>query len=62
MYSLKHTDIVIEGTANLLSHATYYYKKLFGHAPRNFLLFPYLWEYHEIVDVFGNEELIRKNS
>jgi hypothetical protein len=30
MYSVKDNDLIIQGTNNLLNHATEFYKKLFG--------------------------------
>ena len=42
--SLQNGNSVVEGTKNLLIHATDYYKELFGPAPRNlFNLSPDLW-------------------
>jgi mannosylglycoprotein endo-beta-mannosidase len=35
VHSLKNGDVIIEGTKDLLEHATSYYKELFGPAPRN---------------------------
>jgi hypothetical protein len=48
MYSLKHNDIVIEGTYNLLKHATDYYKILFGPGEGNKMsLDPNIWSIDE---------------
>jgi hypothetical protein len=43
-HSLDDGGVVIEGTKNLLQHATGYYKDLFGLAPGNmFPISPNLW-------------------
>jgi hypothetical protein len=48
MFSLKENDILIEGTDNLISHATAYYKNLFGPAASNILDFHVnMWKPHE---------------
>jgi mannosylglycoprotein endo-beta-mannosidase len=48
MFSLKENDILIEGTNNLISHATTYYKNLFGPAVGNILEFDAnMWKPHE---------------
>jgi hypothetical protein len=44
MFSLKDNEVIIEGTKNLLQHATSYYKNLFGPAARNLIPFdPNIW-------------------
>jgi hypothetical protein len=46
--SLNNEGVLIEGTENLLKHATAYYKTLFGPAPRNlFPISPGLWGENE---------------
>src|SRR3954469_4761261 len=50
IHSLSVGDEVIEGTDNLLSHATDFYKNLFGPAPGNMLAMdPIIWEPCEIL-------------
>jgi hypothetical protein len=58
MLSLKDNDLVIEGTDNLLEHATTYYKSLFGPAPGNIFEFNHdMWESHEKINDVDNEIL-----
>jgi hypothetical protein len=48
MFSLKDNDVLIEGTCDLISHATAYYKSLFGPAAGNILDFDAnMWKPHE---------------
>jgi hypothetical protein len=48
MFSLKDNDVLIEGTRDPISHATAYYKSLFGHAACNILDFDAnMWKPHE---------------
>jgi hypothetical protein len=55
MYSLKHNDILIEGTDNLLKHATDYYKNLFGPGEGNKMsLDPNIWSIDERLCVEDN--------
>jgi hypothetical protein len=63
MFSLKENDILIEGTDNLISHATAYYKNLFGPAPGNILDFdPNMWNPHEKLSEEENLILTRPFS
>jgi hypothetical protein len=44
VHSLDDQGVLVEGTDNLLKHATSYYKELFGPAPGNmFDISPGLW-------------------
>jgi hypothetical protein len=55
MYSHKHNDILIEGTDNLLKHATDYYKNLFGPGEGNKMsLDPNIWSIDERLSVEDN--------
>jgi hypothetical protein len=48
MFSLKDNDVLIQGTRDPISHATAYYKSLFGHATGNILDFDAnMWKPHE---------------
>jgi hypothetical protein len=63
MISLDDNGVIIEGTENLLSHATSYYKNLFGPAPGN--LFPLnhsMWKSHEKMNDADNEIISRPFS
>jgi hypothetical protein len=63
MFSLKENDILIEGTDNLISHATAYYKNLFGLAPGNILDFDAnMWKPHEKLSEEENLILTRPFS
>lgn len=60
IYHLKNGEVNIEGTKNLLDHATSYYKELFGPSPGNFFsLSPDLWAAHEVLNDQDNEDLTR---
>lgn len=60
IHNLKDGDVNIEGTKNLLAHATSYYKELFGPAPGNlFNIDSDLWEAHEILSVQDNDDLTK---
>lgn len=61
IHTLKCGDVEIEGTDNLLAHATAYYKELFGPAPRNkFSLDPTTWNDDERLDDIDNADLTRE--
>jgi hypothetical protein len=63
MFSLKENDILIEGTDNLISHTTAYYKNLFGPAPGNILDFDAsMWKPHEKLSEEENSILTRPFS
>src|SRR6185312_15392782 len=56
--SFKDGDVTIEGTPNLLNHATDFYKTLFG--PENNIPFPLtkdLWDGSELVSENDNDLL-----
>ena len=58
--SLQEGDVVVEGTENLIKHATEYYKKLFGPAPGNmFRLDPDLWSPEEKLNEEDNLDLTK---
>jgi mannosylglycoprotein endo-beta-mannosidase len=58
MYSLKKDDIHIQGTADLLTHATEYYKMLFGPGEGNLMqLADSVWSVHEKLSVEDNVKL-----
>lgn len=60
IFSLKNGDTTIMGDAELLAHATDYYKDLFGPAPGNlFNLDPDLWKPHENITDLDNEALCK---
>ena len=60
MLSLKDGEINIEGTDNLLKHATDFYKNLFGPAPGNLVpIDSDMWEAHENLSAQDNEDLCR---
>ena len=61
--SFKKDDEIIEGTPNLISHATEYYKELFGPAIGNqFRLDSDLWGENELVSEDDNILLIKSFS
>lgn len=63
IHSLDSNDGIVEGTDNLIKHATDYYKELFGPAPGN--LFPMsleLWDESEKMSLSNNETLTRPFS
>ena len=56
MHSLQHNGFVIEGTHNLISHATKFYKELLGSAPGNLVsIDPNLWSDLELIYVEDTE-------
>jgi mannosylglycoprotein endo-beta-mannosidase len=58
MYSLKKDDIRIQGTANLLTHATEYYKMLFGPGEGNLMqLADSVWSVQEKLSDEDNMKL-----
>ena len=58
MYQLNHNQLVTEGTAKLINHATY--TGLFGSSPRNlFSIYADILEAYEKLDEFDNNGLIR---
>ena len=60
MHQLNHNNLVIEGTSNLINHATEYYKELFGPAPGNlFSILEELWSVNERLNNLDNNCLIR---
>jgi hypothetical protein len=60
---LDDQGVLVEGTDNLLKHATSYYKELFGPAPGNmFDISPELWGPSEMINVEDNEDLTRPFS
>jgi mannosylglycoprotein endo-beta-mannosidase len=60
VHSLNDNGVLVEGTRDLLKHATDYYKKLFGPAPGNmFNLSPTLWTEDETLNVADNADLTR---
>lgn len=60
VHSLDDNGVLVEGTGNLLNHATYYYKKLFGPPPGNmFNLSPTLWTEDETLNSIDNADLSR---
>lgn len=63
IHSISDGETSIEGTENLLNHATAYYKELFGPAPGNlFHLSPDTWGSHEKLNDEDNEFLTRPFS
>lgn len=63
VHSLDDQGVLVEGTDNLLKHATSYYKELFGPAPGNmFDISPELWGPSEMINVEDNEDLTRPFS
>ena len=63
MVSLKCGATIIEGTKNLLAHATEYYKDLFGLAPGNIChIDASLWSQDEKSSPEDNEDLTRPFS
>ena len=60
VHSLDNNGSLIEGTDNLLAHATSYYKELFGPAPGNlFAISPSLWGANELLSDEDNVYLTR---
>lgn len=60
IHSLKAGDVKIEGTNNLIAHATEFYKNLFGPAPGNeFHMDPDTWTTNEKLDEEDNADLCR---
>jgi hypothetical protein len=60
MFSLKDNDVLIEGTCDLISHSTAYYKSLFGPAAGNILDFDAnMWKPHEKLTEEDNLVLAR---
>jgi mannosylglycoprotein endo-beta-mannosidase len=58
MLSLNDNGVNIEGTENLIEHATSYYKNLFGPAPGNIFHFNYdMWSPQEKLDNADNDIL-----
>ena len=63
MKSLEYGSVTIEGTKNLLSHATEYYKTLFGPALGNLCQIDAdLWSQEEKMTYADNEDLTRPFS
>jgi mannosylglycoprotein endo-beta-mannosidase len=63
LYSLDDNGILVEGTVDLIKHATTYYKDLFGPAPGNmFKLSSNLWSMEETLSVEDNRDLTRPFS
>jgi hypothetical protein len=63
LYSLDDNGTLVEGTNDLLKHATAYYKDLFGPAPGNmFKLSSNLWSMDETLSVEDNRDLTRPFS
>jgi hypothetical protein len=60
---LKDGDVNIEGAGNLLTHATDFYKSLFGPTPGNLIdIDENMWEEHEKLSREYNEELCKPFS
>jgi hypothetical protein len=60
MFSLQDNDVLIEGTRDPISHATAYYKSLFGHVAGNILDFDAnMWKPHEKLTEEDNLVLAR---
>jgi hypothetical protein len=60
MFSLKDNDFLIEGTSDLISHASAYYKSLFGPTAGNILDFDAnMWKPHEKLTEEDNLVLAR---
>jgi hypothetical protein len=60
VHSLDNNGVLVEGTKELLAHATDYYKNLFGPAPGNlFKLSPSLWSEEEMLNEQDNNDLTR---
>lgn len=63
MHSLTNGDVVIEGTKDLLAHATSFYNEMFGPAPGNpFQLSPETWADHEMLNDEDNAFLTKPFS
>jgi hypothetical protein len=63
MHSQNDNGLNIEGTSELIEHATTYYKNLFGPAPGNlFKLNHNMWKPHEILKDEDNEILSKPFS
>lgn len=59
MYSLYSDGTLVEGTDNILKHATTQYRDLFGPAPRNlFAISPDLWNEDERINESDNMSLL----
>jgi hypothetical protein len=60
MFSLNNNNVLIEGTENLLNHATDYYKNLFGPAASNLIPFDVdMWNPHEKLSPEENLHICR---
>ncbi|XP_073360631.1 uncharacterized protein [Aegilops tauschii subsp. strangulata] len=60
IHSVKVGDVEIEGTDNLITHATEFYKNFFGPAPGNeFHMDPNTWATNEKLDEKDNVDLCR---
>ena len=63
MISLEYGAIIVEGTKNLLAHATEYYKNLFGLAPGNLCrIDENLWSHEERISSEDNDVLTKPFS
>lgn len=63
IHALKCADMEIEGTENLIAHATDFYKELSGPAPKNqFHLNPNTWSNEEKLNDDDNADLTRQIS
>ena len=62
MHSLDDNGTLVEGTNNLISHATAYYKDLFGPAPGFFDISPDLWSADETLTEEDNNDITRPFS
>ena len=60
VHSLDNDGVLVEGTKELLAHATDYSKNLFGPAPGNlFKLSPSLWSEEDTLNEQDNNDLTR---
>jgi hypothetical protein len=60
VHSLVDNGVLIEGTKDLIDHATSYYKELFGPAPGNlFSISPSIWSNVEKLNTDDNDNLTR---
>lgn len=60
MHSLEDGEVIIEGTKDLLTHVTHYYKNLFGPAPGNlFQISNSLWGVNDTVTAEDNQVLTK---
>ena len=60
IHSLKAGDVEIEGTDNLIAHATEFYKNMFDPVPGNeFHMDPNAWSINEKLDEIDNADLCR---